>query len=72
MLALRAKAEGLWQIMPYTGKELGLKRTYSYDGRHDVYAATSAALDYLAQMHKRFDGDWLLALAAYNAGPHRV
>ncbi|MEM7401177.1 MAG: transglycosylase SLT domain-containing protein [Pseudomonadota bacterium] len=68
----RAKAEGLWQIMPYTGKELGLKRTHSYDGRHDVYAATSAALDYLTQMAKRFDGDWLLALAAYNAGPQRV
>ena len=68
----RAKAEGLWQIMSYTGKELGLKHTYSYDGRHDVYAATSAALDYLAQMHDRFDGDWLLALAAYNAGPHRI
>ena len=68
----RAKAEGLWQIMPFTGKELGLKRTYSYDGRHDVYAATSAALDYLQQMHAKFDGDWLLALAAYNAGPQRV
>ncbi len=68
----RAKAEGLWQIMPFTGKELGLKRSYSYDGRHDVYAATSAALDYLQQMHRRFDGDWLLALAAYNAGPQRV
>ena len=68
----RAKAEGLWQIMSYTGRELGLKHTYSYDGRHDVYAATSAALDYLAQMHDRFDGDWLLALAAYNAGPHRI
>ena len=68
----RAKAEGLWQIMSYTGKELGLKHTYSYDGRHDVYAATSAALDYLAQMHDRFDGDWLLALAAYNAGPYRI
>ena len=68
----RAKAEGLWQIMPYTGKELGLLRTYSYDGRHDVFAATSAALDYLSQMVKRFEGDWLLALAAYNAGPRRV
>ncbi len=68
----RARAEGLWQIMPYTGKELGLKRTHSYDGRHDVYAATSAALDYLTQMVNRFDGDWLLALAAYNAGPQRV
>lgn len=68
----RAKAEGLWQIMPYTAKELGLKRLVGYDGRHDVYASTSAALDYLEQMYNKFDGDWLLALAAYNAGPHRV
>lgn len=68
----RAKAEGLWQIMPYTAKDLGLKRTVGYDGRHDVYASTSAALDYLAQMYNKFNGDWLLALAAYNAGPQRV
>ena len=68
----RAKAEGLWQIMPYTAKDLGLKRSVGYDGRHDVYASTSAALDYLAQMYNKFDGDWLLALAAYNAGPQRV
>ena len=68
----RAKAEGLWQIMPYTARDLGLKRSVGYDGRHDVYASTSAALDYLAQMYSKFDGDWLLALAAYNAGPQRV
>jgi len=68
----RAKAEGLWQIMPYTAKDLGLKRSVGYDGRHDVHASTSAALDYLAQMYNKFDGDWLLALAAYNAGPQRV
>ena len=68
----RAKAEGLWQIMPYTARDLGLKRSVGYDGRHDVYASTSAALDYLTQMHNKFDGDWLLALAAYNAGPQRV
>lgn len=68
----RAKAEGLWQIMPYTGKELGLKRSAGYDGRHDVYESTMAALNYLTQMYDKFDGDWLLALAAYNAGPQRV
>jgi len=68
----RAKAEGLWQIMPYTGKELGLKRLAGYDGRHDVYESTMAALNYLTQMYNTFDGDWLLALAAYNAGPQRV
>lgn len=68
----RAKAVGLWQIMPYTAKDLGLKRSVGYDGRHDVYESTSAALDYLTQMYNKFDGDWLLALAAYNAGPQRV
>ncbi len=68
----RARAEGLWQIMPYTAKDLGLKRSVGYDGRHDVYASTSAALDYLEQMYSKFDEDWLLALAAYNAGPQRV
>ncbi len=68
----RANAVGLWQIMPFTAKDLGLKRAVGYDGRHDVYASTSAALDYLEQMHSIFDGDWLLALAAYNAGPQRV
>ncbi|MFK7816308.1 MAG: transglycosylase SLT domain-containing protein [Gammaproteobacteria bacterium] len=67
-----ARAEGLWQIMPFTANDLGLKRTVGYDGRHDVHASTSAALDYLSQMHNLFDGDWLLALAAYNAGPQRV
>jgi membrane-bound lytic murein transglycosylase D len=67
-----AKAEGLWQIMPYTARDLGLKRSAGYDGRHDIQASTSAALDYLAQMYNTFDGDWLLALAAYNAGPQRV
>ena len=68
----RAKAVGLWQFMPYTAKEFGLQQTYGYDGRHDVYASTAAALDYLAYLHNQFDGDWLLALAAYNAGPQRV
>lgn len=68
----RARAEGLWQIMPFTAKDLGLKRMAGYDGRHDVHASTSAALDYLSQMHNMFNGDWLLALAAYNAGPQRV
>ena len=68
----RAKAVGLWQFMPYTAKEFGLQQSYGYDGRHDVYASTIAALDYLAQLYNQFDGDWLLALAAYNAGPQRV
>ena len=68
----RAKAVGLWQFMPYTAREFGLQRTQGYDGRHDVYASTIAALDYLAQLNNKFDGDWLLTLAAYNAGPQRI
>ena len=68
----RAKAVGLWQFMPYTAKAYGLKKSYGYDGRHDVYASTIAALDYLERLNKQFDGDWLLTFAAYNAGPHRI
>jgi len=66
------KAAGLWQIMPATGKYLGLTLNRWYDGRYDLLASTAAALDYLAYLHKFFDGDWLLALAAYNAGEGRV
>ena len=65
-------AAGLWQFMPRTASGLGLKQDAWYDGRRDVIAATAAALDYLTQLQQRFDGDWLLALAAYNAGPTRV
>lgn len=66
------QAMGLWQIMPRTGKQLGLTNNWWYDGRRDVRDSTHAALDYLEQLHKTFDGDWLLALAAYNSGPARV
>ena len=68
----RAKAVGLWQFMSYTAKEFGLQKTYNYDGRYDIYASTIAALNYLEQLHAQFDENWLLALAAYNAGPHRI
>ncbi len=61
------KAAGLWQIIPSTGKHLGLKQNWWYDGRNDPIASTSAALDYLQQLHDRFE-DWPLALAAYNSG----
>jgi membrane-bound lytic murein transglycosylase D len=49
-----------------------LKQDGWYDGRRDVIASTEAALAYLRKLHKRFDGDWLHALAAYNAGGARV
>lgn len=66
-----SSAAGLWQFMPLTASRFGLERNWWYDGRRDVLSATSAALDYLGFLHRRFD-DWLLALAAYNAGEGRV
>ena len=65
------QASGLWQIIPSTGKHFGLKQNWWYDGRHDVVASTQAALDYLEQLHDRFE-DWSLALAAYNSGGAKV
>ena len=63
---------GLWQIIANTGRSLGLKQDWWYDGRRDPIASTSAALDYLQTLHQMFDGDWLLALAAYNSGQGTV
>jgi len=68
----RARASGLWQFIPATGRRYGLKQNWYYDGRRDVVAATSAALDYLQFLHKEFEGDWLLAVAAYNCGERNV
>ena len=64
-------ASGLWQFMPATGRHYGLGQTPLYDGRHDIYAATDAALNYLQYLHGLF-GDWSLALAAYNWGEGNV
>lgn len=62
------KAAGLWQFLPETARNFGLKLTQSYDGRHDVMASTRAALDYMEHLGDMFGGDWLLALTAYNTG----
>lgn len=68
----RARASGLWQFIPSTGRRYGLKQNWYYDGRRDVLAATSAALDYLEFLAAEFDGNWLLAIAAYNTGEANV
>jgi membrane-bound lytic murein transglycosylase D len=64
----RARASGLWQFISDTGRRFGLKQDWWYDGRRDPVAATRAALDYLQELHDEFNGDWLLAIAAYNCG----
>jgi membrane-bound lytic murein transglycosylase D len=65
-------AAGLWQFMAPTATSLGLKRDWWYDARHDPVASTSAAMDYLEALHAQFGNDWLLTLAAYNAGQGNV
>jgi membrane-bound lytic murein transglycosylase D len=66
-----AKAAGMWQFMPATGKYFSLKQNVFRDDRRDVLASTKAALDYLQKLHRMF-GDWHLALAAYNWGEGSV
>lgn len=66
------RAAGLWQFIPATGKRYGLKQDWWYDGRRDIVASTEAALNFLDRLQRQFDGDWLLALAAYNAGEGTV
>lgn len=66
------QAAGLWQFIPGTAEHYGLRNNTWYDGRRDVLDATDAALNYLDYLHRFTEGDWLLALASYNAGEGRV
>jgi membrane-bound lytic murein transglycosylase D len=65
-------AAGLWQFIPGTGKRFELKQDWWQDQRRDVVESTRAALDYLGFLNERFDGDWLLTIAAYNSGGGNV
>ncbi len=67
----RSGAVGLWQFMPPTGKDYGLRINSTVDERRDPNKATKAALKYLSKLYNRY-GNWELALAAYNGGPGRV
>ena len=67
----RAHASGLWQFIPSTGKNYKLQQNSWYDGRRDIVASTSAALDYLQFLYD-MHGDWHLALASYNWGENAV
>ena len=67
----RAKASGMWQFIPETGKRYGLEVDYWVDKRRNPEMATTAALKYLKRLHDEFN-DWLLAMAAYNCGEGRV
>jgi membrane-bound lytic murein transglycosylase D len=66
------QAAGLWQFVPSTGQQYGLRLSENYDGRYDTHLATQAALRYLGYLNELFGGDWTLALAAYNAGEGTV
>ncbi|GAB1390276.1 MAG: hypothetical protein AMXMBFR78_25370 [Rubrivivax sp.] len=66
-----ARASGMWQFMPGTGRDFELKQNLFRDDRRDILASTRAALDYLQRLHEQF-GDWQLALAAYNWGQGNV
>ncbi|MFV8783070.1 LysM peptidoglycan-binding domain-containing protein [Microbulbifer sp. SA54] len=67
-----AQASGMWQFIPATGRSFGLHQNWWYDGRRDVVESTRAASEYFNYLANKFNNDWLLVLAAYNAGEGTV
>ncbi|OGT46888.1 MAG: hypothetical protein A3E83_09020 [Gammaproteobacteria bacterium RIFCSPHIGHO2_12_FULL_41_20] len=65
-------ALGLWQLMAGTAHDLGIKMRVGYDGRRNIVDSTQAALAYFKDLGNNFDGDWYLAIAAYNCGQGKV
>lgn len=65
-------ASGIWQLMPDTATGFGVKQDFWFDGRRDVISSTRAALTYLSYLQNFFEGNWLLAIAAYNTGEGNV
>ena len=65
-------AAGLWQLMPDTGTNWGLRQDWWFDARRSIPSSTHAALNYLTYLHRYFNGNWILAIAAYDAGEGAV
>lgn len=68
----RSHASGLWQFIAPTGERFGLRRNFYQDQRRDVLESTRAAIEFLTHLRDRFNGDWFLAIAAYNYGAGNV
>jgi membrane-bound lytic murein transglycosylase D len=68
----RARAAGIWQFIAPTARRYEVRVNWWQDGRRDIVDSTRAALDYLSELHTMFDGDWFLAIAAYNCGEAAV
>ena len=65
-------AAGLWQLMPGTGNDLGLKQDWWFDARRSIPSSTKAALNFLTHLNRYFNGNWILAIASYDAGKGTV